>query len=95
MSRIPAAEWLRIAEDARSAQSFSEKMQLAEKSVPKPTSALVALSHEASAVIARLADLVERGSNSVLIDKAATVLSRWNDSVREAQSAVGGPSRRS
>lgn len=94
MSRIPTTDWLRIAEDARNAQSYSEKVALAAKSVPKPAAALVALSHEASAVIARLADLVERGSNGVLIDKAAIVLARWNEAVREAETAVGGSSRR-
>lgn len=93
MSRMPTVEWLRIAEDARAAESFAEKIKLASSSLPKPTAELVALNHEASAVIARLADLLERGSNSVLIDKGVTVLSRWNQCVREAESLIGGARR--
>jgi hypothetical protein len=94
MSRIPTAEWLRIAEDVRDAASFSDKMQLAAETMPNPAGALIALNHEASAIIARLADLVERGSNSILIDKAANALSQWNQSVIEAESQIGGSSRR-
>jgi len=60
----------------------------------KPAAALVALNHEAAVVIARLADLVERGSNLVLIDKAAAAVNRWNHSVREAEGDIGGSSRR-
>ena len=93
MSRIPDVEWLRIAEDARAAESFAGKYNITASSLPKSTAALVALTHEASAVIARLADLLERGSNSVLIDKGITVLNRWNQSLREAESEVGGARR--
>lgn len=93
MSRIPAADWLRIAEDARGDLPFSKKMEAAAARLPKPTAALVALSHEASETIERLAVLIERGSNSVLIDKASAALSRWNQSVREAESQIGGARR--
>jgi hypothetical protein len=94
MSRIPDAEWVRIAEDARKLQSFPERVQLVSGTFPQPAAALLALNHEASAVIARLAELVERGSNSVLIDKATTVVARWNQSVREAESHLGASVRR-
>ncbi len=43
MSRIPDAEWVRLVDQARSVDSFAEKVALAEQSMPKPMAALVAL----------------------------------------------------
>lgn len=84
MSRIPGAEWVRVVEQVRSVESFAEKVELAQKSAPKPMAALIALQYEAAAVINRLAVLVDRGGNTLLIDKAANVMQHWNQAVREA-----------
>ena len=85
MSRIPTAEWLRLAEPVRSVESFTEKVALAGRNMTRPAAALIALHYEAEAAINRLALLVDRGGNSVLIDKAANVMQRWNQSVKEAE----------
>ncbi len=84
MSRIPVAERLRVVEQARSVESFAEKVELAGKSMSKPKAALIALQYEAAATINRLAVLVDRGGNTLLIDKAANVMQHWNQAVREA-----------
>ena len=88
MSRIPDVERLQLAKEARDAKSLSDKIALAQKTLPKPLAAMVALNLEAADVIARLAVLVERGSNSPLIDKAATAMQGWNHAVREAEAVV-------
>jgi hypothetical protein len=46
------------------------------------------LHYEAAAVINRLAVLIDRSASSVLIDKAANVLERWNQDVVEASVLV-------
>jgi hypothetical protein len=88
MSRIPDVERLQIAKEARDAKSLSDKIALAQKTLPKPLAAMVALNLEATDVIARLAQLVERGSSSILIDKAATAMQGWNHAVLEAEAVV-------
>ena len=77
-------EWVRIAEAAKEAKSFREKVAAVGESQSKPAATLIALHYEALVIISRLAELVDRGGNPVLIDKAATAMGRWNDSVREA-----------
>ena len=88
MSRIPAAEWLPLAEPVRAIESFSDKVALASQSMPKPMATLTALQYEAVAVINRLAVLVDRGANPVLIDKAAAAISHWNQAVNTAGGLV-------
>ena len=88
MSRIPAVEGLQVVKEVRAVKSFSERIALAGKTMPKSLAAMVALNHEAADVIARLAQLVERGSNSILIDKAATALQSWNQAVLEAEALL-------
>lgn len=88
MSRIPDAEKLQLAREAQAAKGFSERFAVAGKTLPKALAAMVALNLEAADVIARLAVLVERGSNSPLIDKAATALQGWNHTVLEAEAVV-------
>jgi hypothetical protein len=84
MSRVPAPDWLRVAEPVKSVESFADKLAVASQSMKQPAAALTALHYEAVAVIERLAVLVDRGGNSILIDKAAQSLQRWNNAVREA-----------
>ena len=88
MSRIPTAEWLRLADQVQSAQTFSEKVAMAEQSFPNPMATLTALHYEAAAAINRLAVLIDRSGNSALIDKAANTLQRWNQDVVEAAGLV-------
>jgi len=88
MSRIPDVERLQIAKEARDAKSLSDRIVLAQKTLPKPLAAMVALNLEAADVIARLAVLVERGSNSPLIDKAATAMQAWNHAVLDTEAVV-------
>lgn len=84
MSRIPASEWLPLAEQVISVESFAAKVELASQSMPTPMATLTALQYEAVTVINRLAVLVDRGGNSVLIDKAAAAIGRWNQAVTTA-----------
>jgi hypothetical protein len=88
MSRIPAVEWLRIAEPVKSIEAFADKVAVAEQSMPKPMATLTALQYEAVATINRLAVLVDRSGNSVLIDKAAVAIERWNQTVSAAEFLV-------
>lgn len=88
MSRIPNVERLHLAKEAQAMKAFSERLAVAQKTLPKSVAAMVALNHEAADIIARLAVLVERGSSSILIDKAATAMHAWNNSVLEAESVV-------
>lgn len=88
MSRIPAAEWLPLAEPIRSIESFSDKVALASQSMPKPMATLTALQYEAVAVIGRLTVLIERGANPVLMEKASIAISRWNQAVATAGGLV-------
>jgi hypothetical protein len=88
MSRIPIPEWVQLAEHAKSAKSFQEKVALVGDSPSKYAAALIALHYEAVDTIGRLADLVERGSNTLLIDKAAGSIQTWNDAVRHASGLV-------
>ena len=88
MSRIPTPDRLRLAEQIQSLESFADKAKLVRQSMPNPAATLTALQYEAVAVIGRLAELVDRGGNSVLIDKAATAMQRWNQAVTEARVLV-------
>ncbi len=84
MSRIPVAEWLRLADQVQPVESFVDKVAVVSKSIPKPLAALITLHHEAVALINHLAVLVDRGGNSALIDEAAIAVQRWNRALREA-----------
>lgn len=84
MSRIPIAEWLRLADQVQPVESFADKVAVVSQSIPKPLAALITLHHEAVALINQLAVLVDRGGNSALIDEAAVGVRRWNRSLREA-----------
>ena len=88
MSRIPTAEWLPLAEPIRSIESFADKVALASQSMPKPMATLTALQYEAVAVINRLAVLIDRGANPVLMDKATAAISQWNQAVTTAGGLV-------
>jgi hypothetical protein len=88
MSRIPTATWLRLADEVQSANTFSEKVATARQNFPDPMATMTALHYEAAAVINRLAVLIDRSASSVLIDKAANVLERWNQDVVEASVVV-------
>ncbi len=88
MSRIPVPEWVKLAEHVKPAKSFREKVELVGDGQSKSAAALIALHYEAVDIITRLAALVERGSNSVLIDKAANAMQEWNDAVRQAGGLV-------
>lgn len=88
MSRIPTPDRLRLAEHIQSVASFPEKVKAVGGSMSQRSATLCALHYEAVATIARLAELVDRGGNSVLIDKAALALQRWNQSVTEARVLV-------
>ena len=88
MSRIPQPEWVRLAEQVKPAKTYREKVALVGDGPSKSTAALIALHYEAVDIIARLAELVERGSNPVLVDKAANAMQVWNDAVREAGGLV-------
>ena len=88
MSRIPTPDRLRLAEQIQSLESFADKAKLVRQSMPNPAATLTALQYEAVAVIGRLAELVDRGGNSILIDKAATALQRWNQAVTQARVLV-------
>lgn len=85
MSRIPAADRLRLAEQIQAIASFTDKVRAVGPGMSNRSATLLALHYEAVAVIARLSELVDRGGNSVLIDKAATALQRWNQAVTEAR----------
>lgn len=85
MSRIPAADRLRLADQIQSIASFTDKVRAVGPGMSNRSATLLALHYEAVAVIARLSELVDRGGNSVLIDKAATALQRWNQAVTEAR----------
>lgn len=91
MSRIPLPEWVRLAEQVKPAKTFREKVALVGDGPSKSAAALIALHYEAVEMIARLAELVDRGGNTVLIDKAAVTMQRWNDAVREASGLVKKP----
>ena len=86
MSRMPVADWLKLADQRRPVESFPDKVAAISQSqnIPKPIAALAAIHHESVALINYLAILVDRGGNSVLIDEAGTAIQRWNRTVREA-----------
>lgn len=86
MSRMPIADWLRLADQIHPVESFTDKAVAVSQSqdMPKPIAALVTIHHESVALINRLAVLVDRGGNSVLIDEAGVAIQRWNRTVREA-----------
>ena len=88
MSRIPIVEWLPLADQAKSIESFTDKVAWVSQGMPKSAATLVALHYEAAAVINRLTVLVERGSNTVLIDKAAAAIDRWNQAITTAKVLV-------
>jgi hypothetical protein len=88
MSRIPTASWLHLADQVQSANTFSEKVTTAQQRYPDPMATMTALHYEAAAVINRLAVLIDRSASSVLIDKAANVMERWNQDVVEASVLV-------
>jgi len=85
MSRIPTADRLKLAEHIQSIASFTDKVKAVGPGMSSRSATLLALHYEAVAVIARLSELVDRGGNSVLIDKAAMALQRWNQAVTEAR----------
>jgi hypothetical protein len=87
MSRMPAVEWLRLAEEAKPVESYTERVALIARGVPRNVAALTALQYEAASVIGRLAVLVERGGNPVLLEKGVTAVERWNQAVRESEGA--------
>ena len=86
MSRVPVADWLRLADQVHPVESFTDKAAAIsqDQNMPKPIAALVTIHHESVALINRLAVLVDRGGNSVLIDEAGIAIQRWNRTVREA-----------
>ena len=90
MSRMPVADWLRLAEHVHPVESFTDKAAAISQSqnMPAPIAALVTIHHESVALINRLALLVDRGGNSVLIDEAGIAIQRWNRTVREAGALV-------
>jgi len=88
MSRIPAPEHLRLADQIQAGNAFADKVKALEAKMSPRAATLCALHYEAISTIARLAELVDRGSNPVLIDKAITAVQRWNDLVREARVLV-------
>lgn len=83
MSRIPIASCLHLADQVQAANTFTEKVATAKQSHPNPMATMTVLHYEAAAVINRLAVLVDRSGSSVLIDKAADALERWNQAVVE------------
>lgn len=85
MSRIPTPDRLRMAEHIQPIASFTDKVKAVGPGMSNRAATLLALHYEAVAMIARLSELVDRGGNSVLIDKAATALQRWNQCVTEAR----------
>ena len=86
MSRMPVADWLKLADQRRPVESFTEKVAAVSQSqnIPNPIAALVTIHHESVALINYLALLVDRGANSALIDEAGIAIQRWNRTVREA-----------
>lgn len=86
MSRLPVADWLRLADQRRPVESFSDKVAAVSQSqnIPKPIAALVTIHQESVALINLLAVLVDKGGNSALIDEAGIAIQRWNRTVREA-----------
>ncbi len=88
MSRIPTPDRLRLAEQIQSIEVFPEKVKALGQTMSPRAATLCALHYEAVAVMARLAELVDRGGNSVLIDKAALAMQRWNQLVTEARVLV-------
>ena len=91
MSRIPIPEWVRLAEAVKEAQTFSDKITAAGEGASKSAAVLIALHYEAVVIIGRLAELVDRGGNTVLIDKAANTMGRWNDAVGVASGLLRKP----
>jgi hypothetical protein len=87
---MPVADWLRLADHVHPVESFADKVAAVSQSqnMPKPIAALVTIHYDSVALINRLAVLVDRGGNSVLIDEASIVIQRWNRSVREAGALV-------
>jgi hypothetical protein len=81
-------EWVRLAEAAKAPKSYREKVAVLGERPTRAVAALIALHYEAVDIIARLAELVDRGANPVLVDKAANTMQRWNDAVREAGGLV-------
>ena len=51
MSRIPNADWLPLADQAKSVESFPDKAELVGPGMSKPAATLIALHYEAVAVI--------------------------------------------
>lgn len=90
MSRMPVADWLRLADQVHPVESFTEKVAAVSHSqdMPMPIAALVTIHHESVTLINHLAVLVDRGGNSVLIDEAGIAVQRWNRTVREAGALV-------
>ena len=86
MSRMPVADWLKLADQRRPVESFHDKVAAVSQSqnVPKPIAALFTIHNESVALINYLAILVDKGGNSVLIDEAGAAIQRWNRTVREA-----------
>jgi hypothetical protein len=90
MSRMPVADWLRLADQRRPVEAFADKVAAISQSqnMPKPVAALVTMHQESVALINYLAILVDRGGNSILIDEAGIAIQRWNRTVREAGALV-------
>ncbi len=88
MSRIPMASWLHLADQIQAASIFSDKIAVAKQSYSNPMATMTALHYEAAMIINRLAVLIDRSASSLLIDKAATALERWNQVVAEASVAI-------
>lgn len=88
MSRIPNADRLKLAEQIQSIESFTDRVKGVGPGMSNRAATLLALHYESVAVIARLAELVDRGGNSILIDKAAIALQRWNQAVTQARVLV-------
>jgi hypothetical protein len=88
MSRIPDPDRLKLAEHVQAIPSFPERIKALQDKMSPRAAALCALHYEAVATIRRLAELVDRGGNSVLIDKAAVAIRQWNQLVTEARGVV-------
>ena len=85
MSRIPAPQWVALADPAKETEPLADRVNLIMESMPNPAATLVALQYEAVAVITRLAALVERSSHAALIDKAIATVERWNGAIEAAR----------
>lgn len=89
MSRIPIPDRLRLAERVQTINGLVEKTKAIEPAKLAPHAAtLCALHYEAVGTIARLVELIDRGGNSMLIDKATTAILHWNELVSEARVLV-------